>query len=84
MGEERVFTLVDTNTLTVTLFSAVRPPVAVVLCGNEGGMQRALLCSYEWSSQTLYRESVLRMETPVLEKMSRVGRFRLGLRRGVS
>ena len=81
MGDERIFTLVDTNTLTVTLFSAVRPPVGVVLCGEEGGMQRALLCSYDWSTQTLYRESVLRMETVVLEKMQRVGRLRLGLRR---
>ena len=81
MGAERIFTLVDTKTLTVTLFSAVRPPVAVVLCGEEGGMQRALLCSYDWSTQTLYRESVLRMETLVLEKMARVGRLRLGLRR---
>ena len=81
MGAERIFTLVDTNTLTVTLFSAVRPPVAVVLCGEEGGMQRALLCSYDWSTQTLFRESVLRMETLVLEKMARVGRLRLGMRR---
>ena len=81
MGTERIFTLVDTNTLTVTLFSAVRPPVAVVLCGEEGGMQRALLCSYDWSTQTLYRETVLRMETLVLENMARVGRLRLGLTR---
>ena len=82
MGEQRIFTLVDTNTLTVTLFEAVRPPIAVVLCGAEGGMQRALLCSYEWASQTLCRESVMRMETVILEKMQRVGRVRLGLKRG--
>ena len=81
MGDERIFTLVDTNTLTVTLFSAIRPPTAVVLCGEEGGMQRALLCSYDWSTQTLYRESVMRMETVILEKIQRVGRLRLGLRR---
>lgn len=81
MGESRIFTLVDTYTLTVTIFAAVRPPVAVVLCGEEGGMQRALLCSYESSSQTLYKESVLRMETPVQDKMSRVGRLKLGLKR---
>ncbi|KAF7166147.1 hypothetical protein CNMCM5623_010024 [Aspergillus felis] len=79
----KIFTLVDTNTLTVTLFRAVRPPVAMLLCGSEGGMQRALLCSYDWKSQTLYRESVLRVETLVLEKMSRVDRFRLGLKRPV-
>ncbi|KAL4914970.1 hypothetical protein BDW62DRAFT_133934 [Aspergillus aurantiobrunneus] len=80
-GSEKVFTLVDTNLMTVTLFTAARPPVALVLCGSEGGMQRGLLCSYDWKSQTLYRESVLRVDTMVLERMSRVDRFRLGLRR---
>lgn len=81
MGEQKIFTLVDTYTLTVTIFEAVRPPVAVVICGAEGGMQRALLCSYDWSTQTFYRESVMRMETIVLDQMARVGRLRLGLRR---
>lgn len=79
--EPKFFTLVDTNTMTVTLFEAVRPPSVALLCGSEGGMQRAVLCSYDWTSQTLYRESVLRMETRVLEKMSRVGKLRLGLKR---
>ena len=80
-GELKVFTLVDTNTMTVTLVRAVRPPVALLLCGSEGGMERALLCSYDWKSQTFYRESVLRVDTLVLDKMSRIDRFRLGLRR---
>lgn len=80
-GELKLFTLVDTNTLTVTLFRAVRPPVTMLLCGSEGGMERALLCSYDWKSQTLFRETVLRVQTVVLEKMSRVDRFRLGLKR---
>lgn len=80
-GEEKVFTLVDTYTMTVTMFVARRPPIAVVLCGSEGGMQRALMCSYDCTSQTLYREAVLRMETTVLERMSRVPRFRFGLNR---
>lgn len=80
-GQERVFTLVDTYTMTVTLFQAVRPPVAVVLCGSEGGMQRAVLCSYEWKKGILWKEAVLRMETTVLEKLSRVARFRIGLKR---
>ncbi|OGM50964.1 hypothetical protein ABOM_000096 [Aspergillus bombycis] len=80
-GELKLFTLIDTNTLTVTLFRARRPPVAMLLCGSEGGMQRALLCSYDWKSQTLYRETVLRVDTLVLDKISRVDRFRLGLKR---
>ena len=81
MGDQRIFTLVDTYTLTVTMIEAERPPVAVVIAGAEGGMQRALLCSYDWATQTLYRESVIRLETLVLDQMSRVGRLRLGLRR---
>jgi hypothetical protein len=80
-GGQKIFTLVDTNTSTVTLFSAVRPPIAVLLCGSEGGMQRAVMCSYDAMTQTLYRESVLRMETTILQSMFRVGRFRFGFRR---
>ncbi|KFY49704.1 hypothetical protein V496_09854 [Pseudogymnoascus sp. VKM F-4515 (FW-2607)] len=80
-GKPKIFTLVDTYTMTVTLFRAVRPPVAVLLCGSEGGMQRAVMCSYDWRTQTLYRETVLRMKTLVLEKMSRVDSVRVGLQR---
>ncbi|KAJ5984402.1 hypothetical protein N7481_006501 [Penicillium waksmanii] len=80
-GDLKLFTLVDTNTMTVTLFRAVRPPVAMLLCGSEGGMERALLCSYDWKTQTLCRETVLRVQTVVLEQISRVDRFRLALKR---
>ncbi|KAJ5736708.1 uncharacterized protein N7483_001833 [Penicillium malachiteum] len=76
----RIFTLVDTNTMTVTLFEAVNPPSVVLLCAAEGGMQRAIACSYEWTTGTCYRETVLRMETPVLAKMSRVPRVKMGIR----
>jgi hypothetical protein len=82
-GEERLFTLVDTYSMTVTLFRATRPPVAVIICGSEGGMQRAVLCSYEWRTQTFCRETVLRMKTMVVEKMFRVDRFQFSLLNGV-
>ncbi|KAL8668453.1 MAG: hypothetical protein Q9168_006915 [Polycauliona sp. 1 TL-2023] len=78
-SQEKVFTLVDTYTMTVTLFSAVKPPVAVLACGEEGGMQRALLCSYDWTDNTMYRETVVRMETPAYWRMSPIRRVRLGL-----
>lgn len=77
----RVFTLIDTYTMTVTLFSATRPPGAILLCGEEGGMQRAVLCSYDWRTSTLYRETVLRMESTIQDKMQYMPRVRLGLRR---
>lgn len=79
-SQEKIFTLVDTYTMTVTLFAAVKPPVAVLACGEEGGMQRALLCSYDWTNNTMYRETVLRMETPAYWRMSPIRRVRLGLK----
>jgi len=63
------------------LFEAVRPPTCLLLCAVEGGMQRAIGCSYDFTMQTFYRETVLRMNTTVLDKMSRVPRFRIGIRK---
>ena len=80
-GEQRVFTLIDTHTMTATLFAAARPPVAFLLLGSEGGMQRAVGCSYDWTSGTLYPEAVLRMETSVRDLMDFLPRARLGLKR---
>lgn len=82
-GDMRVFTLVDTYSMTVTLFEARRPPEALFLCGSEGGMQRALACSFEWTTLTFYKETVLRLETRVLSRMDRVRRVRLGINRKV-
>ena len=78
-NDKKIFTLIDTYTMTVTLFEAIRPPVAILLCGDEGGMQRALLCSEDWTKNILYRETVLRMETRVWSKMEGVSRVRLAL-----
>ncbi|KAH7125591.1 hypothetical protein B0J11DRAFT_606082 [Dendryphion nanum] len=83
IGEQRVFTLIDTGTMTATLFVAARPPVCFLLAGSEGGMQRAIGCSYDWSTSTLYRETVLRMETPIVDKVFRVPRVKVGFNRGL-
>ncbi len=77
----RVFTLVDTLTMTVMMFLADRPPVAVLVCGREGGMQRAVLCSYKSSTQTFCREAVVRMETSVVAHMLPVARLRFTFKR---
>jgi hypothetical protein len=82
-GQLKVFTLVDTFTMTVAMFLAERPPVAVLLCGSEGGMQRAVLCSYQSATQTLCREAVLRMETRTTERFSIVGRLRFSFKRSM-
>ncbi|KAF5022598.1 hypothetical protein F66182_5344 [Fusarium sp. NRRL 66182] len=82
-GDMRIFTLVDTYNMELTLFEAVRPPVTLMFCASEGGMQRAIGCSYEWETQTMYRETVLRMPSTALNRMDRVPRFRMGIQRPV-
>jgi len=67
--------------MTATLFTAARPPVAFLIAGSEGGMQRTIGCSYDWTTATLYRETVLRLETPAMELMSRVPRVKIGFNR---
>jgi hypothetical protein len=76
---DRIFTLVDTYTMTVTTFRAVHPPSVVLVCGREGGARRALLCSYNYRTQTFHRETVLRMQTEVLDRMARIPRFRFSM-----
>ncbi|KAH7323492.1 hypothetical protein BKA65DRAFT_567230 [Rhexocercosporidium sp. MPI-PUGE-AT-0058] len=80
-GDQRIFTLVDTFSMEVTMFEASNPPIALVICGSEGGMKRAIGCSYDWSTGTLYRETVLRVKTTVLDRMDRVDKLKLGLKR---
>ena len=77
----KTFTLIDTFTLTATAFEAERLPVAAIICGQEGGMQRALLCSYDPVSRAFCKETVLRMKTTCLERMPRMDRFRFAMRR---
>lgn len=67
--------------MEVTLFQAANPPIALVICGSEGGMKRAIGCSYDWRTGTLYRETVLRVPTPVLNRMARINKIKLGLKR---
>jgi hypothetical protein len=76
-----LFTLVDTYVMEVTAFYAERPPTVVMILGRGGGMQRAALCSYDWRTQSFCREVVLRMKTVVLNRMSRVDKFRFMLQK---
>jgi hypothetical protein len=73
--------LVDTGMMTVTLFESARPPIAFMLAASEGGMQRAIGVSYDWTTNTMYRECVLRFDTTTEDRMWRVQRVRMGLRR---
>jgi hypothetical protein len=66
--------------MTVTLFEARHPPVALIIGGSEGGMKRALACSYDITTGTLYRETVLRVPSQIVDKMHSLQRVRLGLK----
>ena len=44
-------------------------------------MQRAVGVSYDHTTETVHRETVLRMDTQVLNGMDRVSRCRIGLDR---
>ena len=70
---QRFFTLLDTGSMTVSVFAAERPPSAALICGQEGGMLRVVLCHYERSTATMHKETVLRMETPMMDKASLLG-----------
>jgi hypothetical protein len=74
-----LYNLIDASTMAVIPFHAKHAPMAVISCGLEGGMQRALLCSFNLETETLYRESVIRIEVNVGERMSRIDRVQLAL-----
>jgi hypothetical protein len=81
MGEDKIFTLIDTVTMTATLLTAAWPPQALIACGTEGGMERVLACSYDWTTGVFYRESVLRIPGKMFAQMHRLPTIRLGLKR---
>lgn len=67
--------------MTVTLFKAVHPPTVLIVGGSEGGMKRALACSYDVTTGTFYRETVLRLPSQCASRMHILPRIRLGLKR---
>lgn len=62
-----LFTLVDTGSLSVGIFSAQRPPTVALICGREGGMLRMVLCSWMFKNDCLYKETVIRMPSHLYE-----------------
>ncbi|KAJ6033977.1 hypothetical protein N7460_000109 [Penicillium canescens] len=67
-GSYRLFTIVDTGSMTVSVIAAERPPVVALICGREGGMLRVLLCSWRFERNCLYRECVVRMRSSLEEQ----------------
>lgn len=81
MDKYRYFTLVDTGpSMHVHIFKVKAPPTVALICGKEGGMLRVVLCSYEAQGNLLRKESVLRMETPMLSMTKMYSWLRLSLK----
>ena len=77
--QHRLFTLVDTGNLTVSIFQAKRPPTVALICGAEGGMLRAVLCSWRFANDCLYKETVIRVQSSTWDETKPAGWVRLSL-----
>lgn len=66
--------------MSVTLFEARRPSVAVMLCSSYGGLQPGPTHFEDWTTGTLYSETLMRLETGVWDEIDTLARIRLGLR----
>ena len=77
--DHRIFTLVDTGNLTVSIFQARKPPTVALVCGAEGGMLRAVLCSWRFANDCLYKETVIRVQTSTWEQTKLAGWLKLSL-----
>jgi len=74
-----IFTLVDTGNLTVSIFQARKPPTVALICGAEGGMLRAVLCSWRFANDCLYKETVIRVQTSTWEQTKLAGWLKVSL-----
>ncbi|CAG8977550.1 hypothetical protein HYALB_00012356 [Hymenoscyphus albidus] len=75
----QLFTLVDTGSLTVSVFHAERPPTVALICGREGGILRVVLCSWRFANDCLVKEAVMRMPSEVYEAAVSKGWLKISL-----
>ena len=68
LPDHHIFTLVDSGNLTVSIFQARRPPTVALISGAEGGMLRAVLCSWRFAKDCLYKETVIRVPSSTWEQ----------------
>ena len=78
-SDHHVFMLVDTGNLTVSIFQARKPPTVALICGAEGGMLRAVLCSWRFANDCLYKETVIRVPTSTWEQTKLAGWLKVSL-----
>ena len=77
--DHHIFTLVDTGNLTISIFQARKPPTVALICGAEGGMLRAVLCSWRFANDCLYKETVIRVQSSTWEQTKLAGWLKISL-----
>lgn len=67
LPDQRLFTIVDMANYSVSIIAAERPPTVALICGRDGGMLRACLCSWRFERNCLFRETVMRLPSSVYD-----------------
>jgi hypothetical protein len=81
MGKTKAFTLVDTFNITAVLFYTVHPPTVLVISRTKDGIKRAITCSFDITTGTLYRKTVLRITSQSADMIESLPYIYLGLKR---
>jgi len=76
---QRLFTIVDTGNMSVSVIAARYPPTVALICGHEGGMLRTVLCRWDARNDCLRKETVMRMPSDTADMAATRGWLRLRL-----
>ena len=75
----RLYTRVDTGKLSFNDFSVRTPPTAVLLCGREGDILKAVWCHYELSGKAWDKVTMVTRNSALLHQTKCLGWVMVGL-----
>ena len=76
------YTILDTVTMTANVIRTHERPTLVAVAGKQGGYLRTMLCSFNTTTQSFCRQKVLRMESSITQRMSRMDPAKIMLSTG--
>ena len=77
--DHRVSTLMNSDSLTVSIFSAIGLPSVALVAGRKGGMLKTVLTSYRRENNCLFKATVVRMDLVTLNQVKPVSWSKLSL-----
>ena len=78
-GGAGLFTIIDMERHTVSILRARRRPTVALFCGSEGGMSRAVMCSWDPTTRLLTKEAVMRLPYGAWDKAGTAGWLKVKL-----